>query len=118
MVGIGLLPELPINTISFRLVDVGRKTLESRLATDPILTKLKVGDQFRMLNRETGETIDCQIKAMRRFPSSEAAAGNENLSKMGDYATPLEFITRMRLFQSEDDETAAGGVIVAEFMLI
>lgn len=102
---------LPINAASFALIVAGTKTIETRPAS---AIEAKVGDQLSFVNRDTSEVAIKTVTGVRAYPSSEELAAMEDLAKIGPYDTAAAYVAKMRQFQSDVEERAAG-VVAIEF---
>lgn len=104
--------ELLINPVSWGLIKRGQKTIETRLGNDPVLSQVAVNDELVIVNRETGERLTRHVTGVRKYKSSEDVSLRESLDTLGSYASPDDYVARMRQFQSKADEAAAGVVAV------
>lgn len=104
--------ELFINPTSFDLIEKGQKTVETRLGDDSVLSKVKVGDELVITNREDHRRLTKRVTGVHRYLSSEDVVANESLKTLGDYESAEAYLTRMAQFQSAADEEQYGIIAV------
>lgn len=108
--------ELSINPHSFNLIESGHKTIETRLGNDPVLSRVKVGDELVFVNRANGQSLTRRVAHLQHYDSSDEVVTYEPLQKLGSYASAEEYLAKMQEFQTAEDEERHG-VIAVHFII-